>query len=108
MADDSNGKLDMSRQLGRRRAGPPKTVVERTLEKVFIEQRVAGPFIMIEYEARPGPLPLGNNESAVMLSLDSQLSDVAAHLGYLFWRYKRALHGAPILLSDPITDRGIP
>ena len=29
-----------------------------------------------------------------MSSLDSQLSDAAAHPGYPFWRYKRALHGA--------------
>ena len=81
---------------------------ERTLEEVFVEQGVAGPFTMIEYEARPGPLPLEDDESAVMSSLDSQLSDMAAHPSYPFWRYKRALHSTPILLPDPITDRGIP
>ena len=43
-----------------------------------------------------------------MSSLDSQLSDVAVHPGYPFWRYKRALHGTSILLPDPIVDRGIP
>ena len=78
---------------------------ERSLEEVFMEQGVAGPFTMIEYEARPGPLPLEDDESAVMSSLDSQLSDVAAHPSYPFWRYKRALHSTPILLPDPITDR---
>ena len=42
-----------------------------------------------------------------MSSLDSQLSDTAAHPGYPFWRYKRALHGTSILLPDPIVTRGI-
>ena len=108
LADDSNSELDVSHQLGRRRAGPPKTVEERTLEKVFMEQGIAGPFTTIEYEAGAGPLPLEDDESAVTSSLDTQLSDAAAHPGYPFWRYKRVLHGAPILLPDPITDRGIP
>ena len=43
-----------------------------------------------------------------MSSLDSQLSNAAAHPRYPFWRYKRVLHGTPILLPDPIADRGIP
>ena len=79
-----------------------------TLEEVFMEQGVAGPSTITEYEAGAGPLPLEDDESAVMSSLDSQLSDAAAHPGYPFWRYKRVLHGAPILLPDPIADRGIP
>ena len=69
--DDNNGKLDMSRQLGRRRAGPPTTVVKRTLEEVFMEQGVTGPSTTIEYEAEAGPLPLEDDESAIMSSLDS-------------------------------------
>ena len=83
-------------------------MAERTLEEVFIEQGVTGTSTTIEYEAGPGPLPLEDDESAVMSSLDSQLSEVAAPPGYHFWQYKRALHGAPILLPDPIADRGIP
>ena len=83
-------------------------MAEEALEGVSMEQGVAGPSIMTEYEARPGTLPLEDDESAIMSSLDSQLSDVAAHPGYPFWRYKRVLHGAPILLPDPIADRGIP
>ena len=108
MADESNGKLDMSRQLGRRRAGPPKDQEGETLEEVFMEQGIAGPSTTIEYEAGFGPLPLEDDESTVMSSLDSQLSDAAAHPGYPFWRYKQALHGAPILLPDLIVARGIP
>ena len=73
-----------------------------------MEQGVAGPSTVTKYEAGAGPLPLEDDESAIMSSLDSQLSDVAAHPGYPFWRYKRVLHGAPILLPDPIADRGIP
>ena len=73
-----------------------------------MEQGVTGPSTTIEYKAGPGPLPLEDDESAVMSSLDSQLSDIVAHPGYPFWKYKRALHGAPILLPDPIADRGIP
>ena len=83
-------------------------MAEEALEEVFMEQGVAGPSITIEYEARLGPLPFEDNESAVMSSLDSQLSDAAAQPGYPFWRYKRALHSTPILLPDPIAAQGIP
>ena len=96
--NNNNGKLDVSCQLRRRGAGPPTTMAERTLEEVFLEQGVAGPSTTTEYKAGGEPLPLEDNESTVMSSLDSQLSDVAAHPRYPFWRYKRALHGAPILL----------
>ena len=89
LADNDDGELDVSCQLGRRGAGPPKTVAERALEEVFMEQGIAGPSTITEYEAGAGPLPLEDDESAIMLSLDSQLSDVAAHPGYPFWRYKR-------------------
>ena len=108
LADDDNGELDVSRQLGRRGAGPPKTMAERTLEEVFMVQGIAGPSTTTEYEAGAGMLPLEDDKSAIMSSLDRQLSDAAAHPGYPFWRYKRALHGTPILLPDPIADRGIP
>ena len=108
LADDDNGKLDVSRQLGRRGAGPPKTMAKRTLEEVFMEQGITGRSTIIEYEAGAGPLPLEDDESAIISSLDSQLSDAATHPGYPFWRYKRALHNAPILLPDRIADRGIP
>ena len=107
LADDNNGELDVSRQLGQRRAGPPKTVEETTREEVFVKQKIAGPSTTIEHETGTGPIPLEDKESAVMSSLDSQLSDVTAHPGYPFWRYKRVLHGAPILLPDPITDSDI-
>ena len=83
-------------------------MAEDAVEEIFMEQGVAGPSTTIEYEAGAGPLPLEDDESAIMSSLDSQLSDVAMHLGYPFWRYKRALHGTPILLPDPIANRGIP
>ena len=72
-----------------------------------MEQGVAGPSIVTEYEAGAGPLPLEDDESADMSSPDSQLSDAAAHPGYPFWRYKRALHGAPILLPTR-ADWGTP
>ena len=108
LADNSDGKLNVSRQLGRRRAGLPTTMAEEALEEVFTEQGIAGPSTTIGYEAGAGPLPLEDDESTIMSSLDSQLSNVATHPGYPFWRYKRALHGAPILLPDPIADRGIP
>ena len=107
-ADDSNGELDMSRQLGQRRAGLPTTMAEEGLKEVFMEQGAAGPSTTIKYEAGTGPFPLEADESAIMSSLDSQLNDVAAHLKYPFWRYQKALHDAPILLPDPITDRGTP
>ena len=108
LADESDGELDMSRQLRQRMAGPPKTLVEVALEEVFMEQEVTGPSTTTEYEAGFGLLPLEDAESANMSSLDSQLSNVAAHLGYPFWRYKRILHGAPIMLPDLIPARGIP
>ena len=107
LADDSNSKLDVSRQLGQRTAGLPSSVAERTMKEVFMEQGVAGPSTITEYEAGAGPLLLEDDESTIMLSMDSQLSDAATHPGYPFWRYKRVLHGAPILLPDPIADRGI-
>ena len=81
---------------------------KKTLGEVFRKQRITGPSITIEHKAGAGPLPLEDDESAIMSSLDSQLSDVAAHPGYPFWRYRRVLHGVPILLPDQITDRGIP
>ena len=108
LADNDNGKLNVSRQLGQRRAGPPATMAEDAVEEIFMEQGVAGPSTTIEYEAGAGLLPLEDDESAIMSSLDSQLSDIAAPPGYPFWRYKRALQGTPILLPDPIADRGIP
>ena len=108
LADASDGELDVSRQLSQRRAGLPTTMAEEALEEVFMEQGVVGPSITTEYEAGPGPLPLEDDESAVMSGLDSQLSDAAVHPGYPFWRYKRAPHGAPILLPDLIAARGIP
>ena len=97
----------MARQLERRREGSPKIVAERTLEEIFKEQGIAGPSTTIKYEARAGSLPLEDDESAIMSGLDSQQSDVAAHPGYPFWRYKRVLCGAPTLFPDPIADGGI-
>ena len=84
------------------------TMAEEAVKEIFMERGVAGPATTIEYETRTGPLPLKDDESTIMSSLDSQLSDAATHPGYPFWRYKRVLHGAPILLPDPIANRGIP
>ena len=108
LADDDNGEFDVSRQPGRRRAEPPKTMKEETLEKVFMEQEIAGPSTITKYEAGARPLFLENDESAIMSSLDSQLSDAAAHSGNPFWGYKKTLHGAPNLPLNPIADKGIP
>ena len=72
LADDDNGELDVSRQLGRRKTGPPKTLAEEALREVFMEQGITGPSTITEYEARAGPLPLEDDESAVMSSLDDQ------------------------------------
>ena len=104
LKDESDGKLNVSCQLGQRMAGPPKTRKEETLEEVFIEQGVAGPSTTTEYEAGFGPLSLKDDESTVMSSLDSQLCDAAAHPGYLFWQYKRVLYGTPIMLPDMIAE----
>ena len=43
-----------------------------------------------------------------MSSLSSQLSDVAPHPGYPFWKYRRTTHGAPITLPDTLPQRGVP
>ena len=107
LADNDKSELDVSRQLERRRTGLPTTMAEKTSEEVFMKQGVAGPSTITDCETKDGPLPLEDDESTVMSSLDSQLRDVAAHPGYPFWRYKRVLHSVPILLPDPITDRGI-
>ena len=108
LEDESNGKLNMSHQLGWRMAGPPKTLVEVALEEVFMEQEVASSFNTAEYKAGFGLLPLKDAESSIMSSLDSQLSNAAAHPSYQFWRYKRMLHGTPIMLSNTIPACGIP
>ena len=84
-------------------AGPSKTLVEVAEEEVFMEQGVAGPSTTIEYKAGLRPLPLEDAESSVMSSLDSQLSHVAAYPGYPFSRYKRVLHGTPIMLLNTIS-----
>ena len=62
---------------------------------------------MIEREAGAGPLPLEDDTSSIMSSLSSQLSDVAPHPGYPFWKYRYTTHGAPIMLSDTLPQRGV-
>ena len=73
---------------------------EVELEEVFLEQGVADTSTAAEWEVGAGPLPLEDAESLIMSSLSSQLSDVATHPGYPFWRYRRTTHGAPIMLPD--------
>ena len=42
-----------------------------------------------------------------MSSLSSQLSDVAPHPGYPFWKYRRTTHGAPIMLPDTLPQQKV-
>ena len=46
-------------------------MAERALEEVFMEQGITGPSTITKYEAGAGPLPLEDDESAIMSSLDS-------------------------------------
>ena len=73
-----------------------------------MEQGVADTSPTIEWEVGAGPLPLEDDTSSAMSSLSSQLSDVAPHPGYPFWRYRRTTHRAPIMLPDTLPQRGVP
>ena len=108
LSGDPEAQFDLSRQLGQRAAGPPISNVEVELEEVFMEQGVTDTSATIETEASTEPLPLEDADSSAMSSLSSQLSDVAAHPGYPFWRYRRTTHGAPIMLPDTLPQRSIP
>ena len=108
LSGDPEAQFDLSRQLGRRTAGPPTGMVEVELEKVFLEQGVADTSPTVKWEAGAEPLPLEDDRSSIMSSLSSQLSDIAPHPGYPFWRYRRTTHGAPIMLSDTLPQWGIP
>ena len=72
-----------------------------------MEQGVADTSLTVEMEAGAGPLPLEDDSSSAMSSLSSQLSDVAPHPGYPFWKYRRTTHGAPIMLPDTLPQRGV-
>ena len=108
LSGDPETEFDLSRQLGRRSGGPPATHAEVGLEEVFMEQGVADTSPTIETEASAGPLPLEDDDSSVMSSLSSQLSDVAPHPGYPFWKYRRTTHGAPIMLPNILPQQGVP
>ena len=73
-----------------------------------MEQGVADTSPMIEWEAGAKSLPLEDNASSAMSSLSSQLSDVASHPGYPFWKYRCTTHGAPIMLPDTLPQWEIP
>ena len=102
LSGDPEAQLDLSRQLGRRTAGLPASLAEVGLEEVFLEQGVTDTSPTVELEAGVGPLPLKDDTSSAMSSLSSQLSDVAPHPGYPFWKYRRTTHGAPIMLPDTL------
>ena len=102
LSRDPEAQFDLSRQLGQRTGGPPVDNVEVELEEIFMEQGVADTSTTIVREAGEEPLPLEDDESSAMSSLSSQLSDVATHPGYPFWRYRRTTHGAPIMLPDTL------
>ena len=102
LSGDPEAEFDLSRQLGRRSGGPPTTHTEVELEEIFMEQGVADTSPTIERETDAGPLPLEDDTSSVMSSLSSQLSDVAPHPSYPFWKYRRTTHGAPIMLPDTL------
>ena len=105
LSGDPEAQFDLSRQLGRRTAGPPVGIAEVELEEVFLEQGVADTSLTVEWEAGAEPLPLEDDRSLAMSSLSSQLSDVAPHPGYPFWRYRRTTHGAPIMLPDTLPQQ---
>ena len=76
--------------------------MEVELEEIFMEQGIADTSSTVEWEAGAEPLPLEDDESSAMSSLSSQLSNVAPHPGYPFWKYHRTTHGAPIMLPDTL------
>ena len=108
LSGDPGAQFDLSRQLGRRTAGPPASQAEMELEEVFMEHGIADTSATTECEAGEEPLPLEDDNSSAMSSLSSQLSDVAPHPGYPFWKYRRTTHGAPIVLPDMLPQRGVP
>ena len=108
LSGDPKAQFDLSRQVGRQTTGPPTNTIEVGLEEVFIKQGVADTSPTIEQKAGMELLPLEDNTSSAMSSLSSQLSDVAPHLGYPFWRYRCTTHRAPIMLPDTLPQRGVP
>ena len=108
LSGDHEAQFDLSWQLGRRSGGPPAENAEVELEEVFLEQGVADTSPAIEWEVGAEPLPLEDDTSLAMSSLSSQLSNVAPHPGYPFWKYRCTTHGAPIMLPNTIPQWGIP
>ena len=107
LSGDPEAQFDLSRQLGRRTGGPPADNAEVGLKEVFLEQGVADTSLAFEWEVGAGPLPLEDDTSLAMSSLSSQLSNVAPHPGYPFWKYRCTTHEAPIMLPDTLSQRGI-
>ena len=108
LSGDPEAQFDLSRQLGRRTAGPPASQAEVELEEVFMEHGIADTSATIKREAGEEPLPLEDNNSSAMSSLSSKLSDVAPHPGYPFWKYRCTTHGAPIMLPNTLPQRRVP
>ena len=108
LSGDPEAQFNLSQQLGRRTAGPPASHAEVELEEVFLEQGVTDTSPAIEWEAGAEPLPLEDDTSSAMSSLSSQLSDVAPHPGYPFWKYRCTTHRAPIMLPDTLPQWEIP
>ena len=108
LSGDPEAQFDLSRQLGRRTEGPPANNAKVGLEEVFLEQGVADTSPTVEWEVGAEPLPLEDDTSSAMSSLSSQLSDIAPHPGYPFWKYRRTTHGAPIMLPNMLPQHGIP
>ena len=108
LSRDPEAEFDLSRQLGRRSGGPPTTHAKVGLEEVFMEQGVADTSPTVEREVGAGPLPLEDDTSSAMSSLSSQLSDIAPHPGYPFWKYRCTTHSTPIILPDTLPQCGVP
>ena len=108
LSGNPEAQFDMSRQLGQQTGGPPTANAEVELEEIFMEQGVTDTSVTTEREAGEEPLPLEDDESSAMSSLSSQLSDVAPHPRYPFWRYRHTTHSAPIMLPDTLPQRGVP
>ena len=108
LSGDPEAQFDLSRQLGRRTAGPPTSNAEVEPEEVFMEQGVADTSATIKTAASAETLPLEDADSSVVSSLSSRLSDIAAHPGYPFWHYRCTTHGAPIMLPDTLPQCDVP
>ena len=108
LSGDPEAQFNLSWQLRRRTGGPPAASAEVELEEIFMEQGVADTSATTEREAGEEPLPLEDDTSSAMSSLSSQLSNIASHPSYPFWKYRRTTHRAPIMLPDTLPQWGTP